>query len=791
MLSLPLRVLRKIGRTSRRKAKPLWSSSRVAIIGCGSICSTHIQSFEATRSAMVVAVSDLSAEPLAGIREQWPFLRTYISYEQMLDDVRPDIVSVCTWPQSHAELAVACARRGVRGILCEKPLALRMDDIHMMLDECRARDVKVACGHQYRFHPIFRRGAELVASGAIGNVLSATGLIRGTLANNGPHLIDTLRYLLGDRHAVQVDAQCVRTGDIEERGLPCESTAETTIVFDGPIMCTLSTGNADSTAFNLTIRGTSGELTVTPTSLHVNDRLQAIEGNVNTECRRRQFGEFVDWVRGERRSYAAMGESARTTAELVLGAYESIRTRRPVRLPLLNQGNVVAEAFPSWRPRASEADTGSGPRPRSRSTLALAGGSPEVPRWFSESPTMGFREIKNLTKVVLSKHLTSVGGQMVRQFECDFAKTYGGGSAVASTSGTASIHVALGALNLEPCDEVITTPLTDMGTVIPILACNCVPVFADVDPLTGNLTAESILRRITSKTRAVILVHLFGRPADIEPIASVLESRGIALIEDCSQAHYAEYKGKKVGTFGDFGCFSLQQSKQITCGDGGITLVNRPDYYERAALFVDKGWRRGQGKSGHLRLGMNYRMTELQGAVALAQLTRLPRLIQARRERAEALSGSLGDIPCIEIPPHDPNVRPSWWKFLFRLANAPVGIDADKFFNAVRLEGVRVRKNYLSRPVFDEPVLKAPNTYGQSGYPFTAVTYRAPTASDFPGFREFNSSWLLIGWSSRVRHFHVEQISRAIHKVVRDLQFQGVDVPVTCHSASPASVEAV
>src|SRR5262249_50707660 len=153
----------------------------------------------------------------------------------------------------------------------------------------------------------------------------------------------------------------------------------------------------------------------------------------------------------------------------------------------------------------------------------------------------------------------AVDGRAVAALEQQFADCYGSRSAVASTSGTAAIHVALATLNPEPCSEIITTPVTDMGTVIPILACNCVPVFADIDPVTGNLTAESIAAKITARTAAVILVHLFGRPAEIGPIAELLRDRGIALIEDCSQAHYAAYAGRMVGTFGDFGCFSLQQ----------------------------------------------------------------------------------------------------------------------------------------------------------------------------------------------------------------------------------------
>src|SRR5262249_33770940 len=142
--------------------------------------------------------------------------------------------------------------------------------------------------------------------------------------------------------------------------------------------------------------------------------------------------------------------------------------------------------------------------------LASEGGERTIPVWFTSEPHVGFSEWIGVTRVILSKRMSATDGHVVKAFEKEFAAAYGSEHAVASTSGTAAIHVALGALDPEPCDEIITTPITDMGSIIPILISNCLPVFADVDPLTGNLTASSIERAITPKTKAVILVHLFG-----------------------------------------------------------------------------------------------------------------------------------------------------------------------------------------------------------------------------------------------------------------------------------------
>jgi dTDP-4-amino-4,6-dideoxygalactose transaminase len=260
---------------------------------------------------------------------------------------------------------------------------------------------------------------------------------------------------------------------------------------------------------------------------------------------------------------------------------------------------------------------------------------------------------------------------------------------------------------------------------------------------------------------------LFGRPADLRPISGMLRPRGIPLIEDCSQSHFAEYDGKKVGTRGDFGCFSFQQSKQMTCGDGGMTLVNRPDLIDRATMFVDKGWDRKHGTRSHLFLGMNYRMTELQAAVARAQLRRLPGMIQRRREMATRLSQKLARVPGLRLPNDSVGIVPSWWKYLCHADEEALGVSADAFAMALRVEGVQVAREYVPRPVFEYEVLKRRQTYGGSGYPLTAIKYREPVIEEFPGFLEFARSMLLMSWSQHVRAKHVDGISRAAEKVAR------------------------
>lgn len=767
MASLPRRAVRKVKRIAVRNLTALRSPLRACVIGFGEIAPEHAGAYDSSSLAQLVGFSDVRPSALALGLSYYRSARAYRDYRQMLTELRPDVVSVCTWPQSHAEIVTAAAEAGAKGIMCEKPIALTLADIETMQAVCDRHGVKLAGGHQYRFQPTFVAAAEAIRSGRLGAIRRMTACIRGSLANNGPHLIDTVRFVLGDPAALRVHCVCRREQGGFNRAIPAEEASTGAIEFANGVRCELATGADAPAYFQVIVEGEKGTLEATPLELKATGI--AAPRVTGPDVRQAQFGQFIRWVKGHQPTYLADGEQSSLTGELVLALYEAARVGGPVALPLQNKGDVIHQLWtdqPESRPEPPEPRATSG---TGAARLAMDGGPRALPRWFSTQPAMGLPEIKGVTRVVVSKQLGCTDGTAVAALEQAFARYYGGTRAVASTSGTAAIHTALGALGLNPGDEVVTTPLTDMGSVIPILTCNALPIFADIDPATGNMTAETIARKLTPRTKAVLLVHLFGRPADLDPICALLKARGIALVEDCSQAHDAEYHGKKVGTFGDFGTFSFQQSKQITCGDGGITLINRADLAQRAALFVDKGWDRTRGMRSHLFLGMNYRMTELQGAVALAQFRRMPELMRARRQAAEALAQGLGTIPGIIPPPREPGVNPSWWMFPFRLDEAATGIRTDDFRDALIVEGIPVRREYLPVPIFEYDMLKHRQTYGDSGYPFTAFPYEPPNEADFPGFHGFNRNLLYLAWSHNAQARHVAGTVAAVRKIVAAL----------------------
>src|SRR5690606_7060084 len=268
-------------------------------------------------------------------------------------------------------------------------------------------------------------------------------------------------------------------------------------------------------------------------------------------------------------------------------------------------------------------------------------------------------------------------GNKVKTFTKKFADMYTVKHCVAASSGTAGVHVALGAIGVTEGDEVITSPITDMGSIIGILYQNAIPVFADLDPSTYNMDPKSIEKKITDKTKAILVVHLAGNAADMDPIMGLARKYDIKVIEDCGQSYMNYYKGRLAGTIGDIGCFSVSDSKHISAVDGGMIIMDDEDLYFKAFKFADKNYDRfttDQTEAHNVQyIAPNYRMTELQDAVALAQLDKLEWICERRNRYDDALTEGIEDLP--GIIPHkvyDGN-KSSYWFYMFRIDEEEAG----------------------------------------------------------------------------------------------------------------------
>jgi perosamine synthetase len=402
--------------------------------------------------------------------------------------------------------------------------------------------------------------------------------------------------------------------------------------------------------------------------------------------------------------------------------------------------------------------------------LALYGGPRLKQTPFGTGKRYGQRELEELREALEQNTLFYAHGRKTRQFEEAFARLYGIEHCVATSSGSAALHVAICALGIGVGDEVITSPITDVGSLIGILLQNAIPIFADVDPHTYNITAETIEPRITEKTRAIMPVHLAGNPCDMDPVLKLAEANNLWVIEDCAQAYLTRYKGRLVGTLGHVGCFSLNDFKHISAGDAGLLITHDPEIAHQARLFSDKYYDREKGGRNPERLGMNYRISELQSAVGLAQLERLPWICQRRTQIGLALTAGIRGLP--GIYPHEVTEggECSFWFYLFRVEEDEAGVDASTFADALKAEGIPANYGYIKKPIYLWPFLRERRIYPNFNWPEDFKQYGKPlrfTEGLCPVAEEVLRTCIQIPLSEFYTDQDVSDIVAAIRKVSR------------------------
>ena len=386
--------------------------------------------------------------------------------------------------------------------------------------------------------------------------------------------------------------------------------------------------------------------------------------------------------------------------------------------------------------------------------------------------TLGDDELALLAQTIASGTLNSTKGTMVAAFERALARTIGVKHVVACASGSAAVHCAIAALNPEPGDEIVTTAITDMGALAPILYQGAIPVFADVDPRTCNVTAETVAARITPRTRAIVATHLFGNPCEMAALRALADDRGLMLIEDSAQAYLATAGGRAVGTWGDIACFSLQQGKHITTGEGGFVATDDDALARRMWLFVNKAWGYGDPQPDHYFLALNYRLTELQGAVGLGQLPKLEACVAARQATAAALTAQLEGIAGIAPPFVAAGATHAYWKYIVMVDPAHVPGGSVALGAKLKERGIASAPRYIQKPAFQCAVFRDRATFGTSGWPFTLAD---PAAVDydparFPGTFRALEQVLVLPWNERYTDEHVAFIASALRDAVSELR---------------------
>ena len=385
--------------------------------------------------------------------------------------------------------------------------------------------------------------------------------------------------------------------------------------------------------------------------------------------------------------------------------------------------------------------------------------------------SLGGEELALLGEVIASGTLFGPNGTMVRGFEEELRGLFGVAHARAVSSGSAAVHTALGALDIAPGDEVVTSPITDMGAIAPILFQGAIPVFADVDPDTLNLTPETIRSRVGERTRAIIVTHLFGNPCDMDPILALADEHGIPIVEDAAQAYLATYRGRLAGTIGDIAAFSLQQTKHITCGEGGFVLTGSDNLARRARVWADKGWNYAPEDPDHEFLGLNYRMSELQGAVALAQVRKIREMVDRRVTTAELLRQRISRVPGVRPLPTTPGATQTYWRFVLLVDREIVGGGPDIVAAELRALGVWSVPNYIRVPAFGCRQFRERVTFRDTGHPYTLYgdDYPIERLEDYPGCQEGLAKVLVLPWTERHESLHVDFIAEQIEHAVQTI----------------------
>ena len=319
-------------------------------------------------------------------------------------------------------------------------------------------------------------------------------------------------------------------------------------------------------------------------------------------------------------------------------------------------------------------------------------------------PLIGEEEVEAVVRVLRSGMLAQ--GEEVRRFEEEFADYIGVDYAVAVVNGTAALDLALKALGIKEGDEVITTPFTFIATANAILYQGARPVFADIDPKTYNLDPDSVLERITPRTRAIIAVHLYGHPADMKAFAEIAEDHHLYLIEDAAQAHGAEYLGKKTGSLGHVAAFSFYATKNMTTGEGGMITTNDKKIAEKVRLLRNHGQ---AAKYLHVELGYNLRMTNIAAAIGRAQLRKLDKMNEARRRNARMLTELLSRVEGITPPYEDPRVKHVYHQYVIRVEEE-FPLTRSQLADYLAARGVQTAVHY-PRPIHHQPL------YKRLGYP--------------------------------------------------------------------------
>ena len=327
-------------------------------------------------------------------------------------------------------------------------------------------------------------------------------------------------------------------------------------------------------------------------------------------------------------------------------------------------------------------------------------------------PYLGGREAEYVLECLKTNWISSAGTYLT-QFEQSFARYCGCAHGVATTSGTTALHLAVAAAGLGPGDEIIMPTFTIAATVFAALYTGARPVLVDADPQTWTLRVDQVAAKIGPRTRAIMPVHVYGHPCDMDPLVELADRHDLWLIEDAAEAHGAEYRGKKCGSFGDAACFSFYANKIVSTGEGGMVLTDDDGLAERCRSLKNLAFNR-ERRFLHDAIGFNYRMTNIQAALGLAQVEQIEDAVDRRRQHAASYNRLLADVEGLQLPIERPGVRNVYWMYGV-LVEEGFGCSRDELMRELAERGVETRTFFI--PMHEQPLFHRQGLFRDERYP--------------------------------------------------------------------------
>lgn len=379
-----------------------------------------------------------------------------------------------------------------------------------------------------------------------------------------------------------------------------------------------------------------------------------------------------------------------------------------------------------------------------RRASEMAGPEPVTPEGVEIipvcQPTLEGNERKYVLECMDTNWISS-RGKFVDEFEEGFSHYCGVRFGITTNSGTTALHLALATMGLGVGDEVIIPSFTMISTANAISYLGAKPIPVDVEPETWNIDSDKIEAKITDKTRAIIPIHTYGHPADMDRLQSIAEKYGLDIVEDAAEAHGAEYRGKRVGRFGKMASFSFYANKIITTGEGGMIVTDDEELAGRLQTLRNYGFTQ-ERHFWHKVMGFSYRMTNLQAAIGLAQFERIDDLLESRRNNAKLYNKLLKDISGITTPPESENVKSAYWMYGV-LVEDEFGISKDELRQKLADRGIETRSFFI--PIHLQPI------------------YSYLLSDEFPVSEELGRKGFYLPSASSLRTDQIEFIVDVIH----------------------------